>query len=103
MAQRRCIYATTELLSLTHCPLIDSNHLLQAFGAGLCGLVLQSLSMRRSFHYPAGIKAVGSRHTLAFSCVFVINFPVTLISQKAYERERKRETEGKESGSGGED
>lgn len=51
---------------------------------------LTELSMRRSFHYPAGIKAVGSRHTLAFSCVFVINFPGTLISEKAHERERER-------------
>lgn len=61
--------------------------------------------MRRSFHYPAGIKAVGSRYTLAFSCVFVINFPLTLISEKAVcesERERERERR-RESGSRGED
>lgn len=58
---------------------------------------LTELSMQRSFHYPAGIKAVGSRHTVAFSCVFVINFPVTLISEKAHEREKEwaREREWK--------
>lgn len=56
--------------------------------------------MRRSFHYPAGIKAVGSRHTLAFSCVFVTNFPVTLISEKAHEKERHSGKESERLGGG---